>query len=116
MQGPLNYPSTHTGRFRGRGHPIRRIPNHLRDAINKSQGAVGDGGRLSLEEGLALVFGLQRVLGVPGHVVTPRGVVLTAQMAVGTSERGDGKECDQDESQELHYRSRERVVREVSGV
>ena len=39
---------------------------------------------------------------------------MTAQVAVGTSERGGGKESDQNESQELHYRSRERVIREVS--
>jgi len=75
---------------------------------------VGDGEHLSLEEGLALVLGLQRVLGVPSHVVLPRGVVLTAQVTVGTRERGSGKESDQNESQELHYRSRERVIREVS--
>ena len=35
-------------------------------------------------------------------------------MPVGTSERGDGKEGNQKECQELHYRSRERVFREDS--
>jgi len=35
-------------------------------------------------------------------------------VAVGTSEGGGGKESDQNEGQELHYRSRERVDREVS--
>ena len=40
--------------------------------------------------------------------------MLTAQVAVGTSERDDGKEGDQNKSQKLHYRSRERVIREVS--
>ena len=41
-------------------------------------------------------------------------MVLTAQVAVGTSERGDGKESDENESQELHHCSREREIREVS--
>ena len=41
-------------------------------------------------------------------------MVLTTQVVVGTSKRGDGKECDQKESEELHSRSRERVIREVS--
>ena len=40
--------------------------------------------------------------------------MLTAQVAVGTSERGDGKESDENESQGLHYCSREREIREVS--
>ena len=40
--------------------------------------------------------------------------MLATQVAVGTSERGDGKEGDQNESEELHYRSRERVTREVN--
>jgi len=43
-------------------------------------------------------------------------MVLATQVMVGTSERGNGKECDQKESEELHYRSRERVIREVSQV
>ena len=53
----------------------------------------GDGRHLSLKEGLALVLGLQLIRGIPCHVVTP---------GVRTSEGGDGKESDKNESQELH--------------
>lgn len=52
-----------------------------------------DGRHLSLKEGLALVLGLQLIRGIPCHVVTP---------GVRTSEGGDGKESDKNESQELH--------------
>jgi len=71
---------------------------------------------LSLEEVLALVLGLQLVLGVHSHGLAPRAVVLAAQVVVRTSERGDRKESDQNESQELHCRSRKSVSRgELNG-
>ena len=42
-------------------------------------------------------------------------MALATRVVVGTSERGYGKEGDQKESEELHYRSRERArwVRKV---
>jgi len=60
---------------------------------------------LSLEEVLTLILGLQLVLGVPSHVLTPRTVVLATQVVVRASERGDRKESDQNESQKLHCSS-----------
>ena len=63
---------------------------------------------LSLEKVLALVLGLELVSRVSGDVVAPRTVVLATEMPVGTGEGGDGKEGDQNERQELHYRSRKR--------
>jgi hypothetical protein len=67
----------------------------------------------SLEEVLTLVLGLQPVTGVPGRMVTPRAEPLATKVVVGASERDDGKEREQNKSQELHYLSGERLVREL---
>lgn len=57
------------------------------------------------------MLGTQLISGAPGYVVSPRTVLLTAEAIVGTSKGEDWKERDQNKSQELHFDSRERVVR-----